>query len=51
MQNDKFTASISELIDTNVEDRLAKSKNKTTEKSIELVACLKLKLATFRQQN
>lgn len=33
-QNDKFTAAISELIDKNVEERLAKSKDKAMEKSL-----------------
>jgi len=47
-QNDKFTATISELIDTNVEERLAQSKDKATEKSIELVT-LEIKLATLKK--
>lgn len=47
-QNDKFTTTISELIDTNVEERLAQSKDKAKEKSIELVA-LEIKLATLKK--
>ena len=47
-QNDKFTAAISELMDTDVEERLAKLKDKATEKSIELIA-LEIKLATLKK--
>lgn len=47
-QNDKFTTALCELMDRNVEERLAKSKDKATEKSVELVA-LEIKLATLKK--
>ncbi|MEK4701291.1 hypothetical protein MKX47_17260 [Solibacillus sp. FSL R7-0668] len=47
-QNEIINITISELIDLDVEERLAKSKEKVTEKSIELVA-LEIKLAALKK--
>lgn len=47
-QNDKFTAAISDLMDTNMEERLAKSKDKATKKLVELVA-IEIKLDTLKK--